>query len=342
MLDNTMKSGNATVVIPAHNRPERLSRLLHYYSNSTIKIIVADSSKEIFSESKKYPDITYIHEPNEHFLKKYIKYYLIYKQNMFSFALKMILLFRKPIHKATQYLDEHDDYCSAQGHFLTFEVRKEAIEFTPRYIRNFNKHMKASTATERFIEFRNPYASLLYSVIRSDIFKEMYISCFDKQDQLLFTNLFAAEVYFNYYVLIAGKHATLPYFYAARERIEGSATTTTIPFTDIMTKSKYRNERESLLRILANKLSSHDNITETEAYEIILEQLKEPEANKVISWKRKITLLTEKHKLLKPLNKLLIDRYKQKGLKKVKSLNSYPCTFSSKEKDEIIRHIKMT
>jgi hypothetical protein len=52
--------------------------------------------------------------------------------------------------------------------------------------------------------------------------------------------------------------------------------------------------------------------------------------------------LTEKYKLLKPINNLLIARYKQKGLKAVKTLESYPCLFSTKEKEEIIRHIKMT
>ncbi|OJV84906.1 MAG: hypothetical protein BGO34_14185 [Bacteroidia bacterium 44-10] len=187
------------------------------------------------------------------------------------------------IKKITEFLDEHNDYCSAQGHFLTFEVRRKNIEFTPRYIRNFDKHINAATAAERLIEFQNPYTSLLYSVIYSNVFKEMYTNCFDNQDRLLFTNLFTAETYFNYYALIQGKHATLPYFYAARERIAGSATTTTAPFTDIMTKGKYHDERESLLQILANKLSLQDGIPQSEAYEMILKLLKEPYTNKIIS-----------------------------------------------------------
>ncbi|SFL48879.1 hypothetical protein [Proteiniphilum acetatigenes] len=75
---------------------------------------------------------------------------------------------------------------------------------------------------------------------------------------------------------------------------------------------------------------------------MILKLLKEPDTDRIISKKRQLTLLTEKHKLLKPINKLLIARDKQKGLKAVKILESYPCSFSTKEKEEIIGHIKMT
>ena len=33
---------NVTVIIPAHNRPERLRRLLDYYSRTDIKILVPE------------------------------------------------------------------------------------------------------------------------------------------------------------------------------------------------------------------------------------------------------------------------------------------------------------
>jgi glycosyltransferase domain-containing protein len=303
--------------------------------------VVPDSSEIIFPDIDKYPEIVYFHDPNLHFLKKIQKALHFIQTKYVLFCAEDDFIVPQAVEKITEYLDEHNDYCSAQGHFLTFEVRKKKIEFTPRYIRNFDKHMKADNALQRLVEFQSPYASLLYSVIRSSVFKEMYTNCFDDQGQLLFTNLFAAETYFNYYALIQGKHATLPYFYAARERIADSATTTTIPFTAIMTKAEYHNEREGLLLILASKLSLKEGISKTEAYQVILKLLTKPDLDKVTSKKRQLTLLTEKHKLLKPLNILLIARYKQKGLKAVKTLESYPCSFSTKEKDEIIHHIKM-
>lgn len=207
-----MNLENVTVVIPAHNRPERLRRLLHYYHSTNIRIVVPDSSENIFPDIDKYPEIVYFHDPNLHFLKKIHKALHFIQTKYVLFCAEDDFIVPQAVEKITEYLDEHDDYCSAQGHFLTFEVHKKKIEFTPRYIRDFDKHMKADNALQRLVEFQSPYASILYFVIRSNVFKEMYTNCFDEKKQLLFTNLFAAETYFNYYGLIKGKHATLPFF----------------------------------------------------------------------------------------------------------------------------------
>ena len=46
---------NVTVIIPAHNRPERLRRLLDYYSRTDIKILVPDSSDQPFFRCREVP-----------------------------------------------------------------------------------------------------------------------------------------------------------------------------------------------------------------------------------------------------------------------------------------------
>lgn len=43
---------NVTVIIPAHNRPERLRRLLDYYSRTDIKVLVPDSSDHPFADAE--------------------------------------------------------------------------------------------------------------------------------------------------------------------------------------------------------------------------------------------------------------------------------------------------
>lgn len=48
---------------------------------------------------------------------------------------------------------------------------------------------------------------------------------------------------------------------------------------------------------------------------------------------------TKKYALLRWVNKLADQRYHQKGLKAVKGMPSYPCTFSTPEKEEIIKAI---
>ena len=73
---------NVTVIIPAHNRPERLRRLLDYYSRTDIKVLVPDSSDHPFADAEKYPDITYLHRPKLHF--NAIVHYLIELDKLFQ------------------------------------------------------------------------------------------------------------------------------------------------------------------------------------------------------------------------------------------------------------------
>ena len=49
---------------------------------------------------------------------------------------------------------------------------------------------------------------------------------------------------------------------------------------------------------------------------------------------------THKHPLLRWVNRLANWRYNQKGLKAVRGMQSYPCTFSTPEKEEIIKAIE--
>ena len=67
-----------------------------------------------------------------------------------------------------------------------------------------------------------------------------------------------------------------------------------------------------------------------------------PKDTAEISGKRKIMEFTHKHPLLRWVNRLADWRYTQKGLKAVQGMQSYPCTFSTPEKEEIIKAIEQS
>lgn len=224
---------NVTVIIPAHNRPERLRRLLDYYSRTDIKILVPDSSDHPFADAEKYPDITYLHRPKLHFLLKLKEVLPMISTPYVLYCADDDFAVPSGIAQMTAFLDEHPDYSTAQGHYLTFTPHKGKISFYPRYIRYFDKQVTGDTPRERLLQEKNMYASLLYSVIRTQAFQRMYAACFNPDGSLRFRNLFLAEEFFNHAALIFGKYATLPYFYSARERIRGSATETTVPVSVI-------------------------------------------------------------------------------------------------------------
>ena len=125
---------NVTVIIPAHNRPKRLRRLLDYYSRTDIKILVPDSSDHPFADAEKYPDITYLHRPKLHFLLKLKEVLPMISTPYVLYCADDDFAVPSGIAQMTAFLDEHPDYSTAQGHYLTFTPRKGKISFYPRYI----------------------------------------------------------------------------------------------------------------------------------------------------------------------------------------------------------------
>lgn len=333
---------NVTVIIPAHNRPERLRRLLDYYSHTDIKILVPDSSDQPFADAEKYPDVTYLHRPKLHFLLKLKEVLPMICTPYVLYCADDDFTVPSAIARMAEFLDTHPDYSTAQGHYLTFTPKKGKISFYPRYIRYFDKQITGETPRERLSQEKNMYASLLYSVIRTEAFQRMYAACFNPDGSLRFRNLFLAEEFFNHAALIFGKYATLPCFYSARERIAGSATETTVPVSVIKTSHKYQSEYQGFLLALAELLEAQEGCRLEEAFSFICHISDMPRDTAKISGKRRIMEFTQKYPPLRWVNKLGDWRYAQKGLKAVKGMQSYPCTFSTPEKEEIIRAIFTT
>ena len=145
---------NVTVIIPAHNRPKRLRRLLDYYSRTDIKILVPDSSDHPFADAEKYPDITYLHRPKLHFLLKLKEVLPMISTPYVLYCADDDFAVPSGIAQMTAFLDEHPDYSTAQGHYLTFTPRKGKISFYPRYIRYFDKQVTGETPRKDFCKRR--------------------------------------------------------------------------------------------------------------------------------------------------------------------------------------------
>jgi hypothetical protein len=240
------------------------------------------------------------------------------------------------IGQIVSFLETHLDYCTAQGHYLTFEQDKNSIKFSPRYIRYFDKKIVSGTGAGRLEQYENIYASNLYSVIRTETFKEMYTACRMDNGQLRFNNLFLAEEYFNLFSLIQGNYATIPVFYAAREFIPGSATSTTIPFSVVATAPEYYGEYSGFINILTEKLVKRDGLSKEQAKKIILRTIQKPKVNVSISFKRKVLEYLGKYRYTQYFNDLLRKRYKQKGLKATKGMASFPAIGSTPEIQDIM------
>jgi glycosyltransferase domain-containing protein len=312
---------------------------LDYYCRTNIKIIVSDSSDNSFLHVNDYPHITYLYCPRAFFLQKIYETLPFIQTPYVFYCADDDFIVPQAAEQIVSFLETHLDYCTAQGHYLTFEQNKKGIEFSPRYIRYFGKKIVSETGVGRLEQYENMYASNLYSVIRTETFKEMYTACRTENGQLRFNNLFLAEEYFNLFSLIQGNYVTIPVFYAAREFIPGSATNTTIPFSTVATTPEYYWEYSGFINTLTEKLVKKDGLSTEQAKKIILHTIQKPKVNINISFKRKILEYLGKYSYTRYLNHLLRKRYKQKGLKAVKGMASYPCNRFTPEIQDIIECI---
>lgn len=337
-----------TIIIPAHNRPNRLKRLLDYYSETNAHIIVPDSSDEIYTLGYDPQQVTYIHTPRLHFLKKIHRILPLISTPFVVYCADDDFAVPEGLQACADFLSANPDYSVAQGHYLTFIPKSGGkVEFSPRYIRNFDSRIDAETPQQRLENQTSKYASLLYGLARTKHFITAYNHCFvnknaGNEDQPLFTNLFLAEEYFNDAMLILGKYATLRTFYSARELIPGSATATTIPASVIKRTKSHAHEFTGFITALANLLSETTGIPQQQAAVIIERVSKAPDDTAVISLKRRIVMFICTHKILLPLEKLSTWRYNWKGRKAVAGMDSYPCGAPTSQTRAIIKAISST
>lgn len=332
---------NTTVIIPAHNRPQRLQRLLDYYAGTGIRIIVPDSSTEKFTGRYDPDTTTYLHRPGLHFLLKIREILPMISTPYVLYCADDDFAVPDAISEITDFLDHNPDYSIAQGHYLTFIPDSGKITFLPRYIRNFDSRVTSDNPAIRLEERRHGiYAPLLYGVARTEAFRTIYSYCFDQEDKLRFENLFLAEEFFNNAMLIMGKYATLPCFFSARERIPGSATSFTTPISVIKSSSEQRCQYDGYLTALASLLADRNDISFADALALITRLEDTPADTAPVTFKRRVISFLGRHRILAPLERLSVWRYNRKGLKAVRGMRSYPCTFSTPERSAIEKAVR--
>lgn len=184
------------------------------------------------------------------------------------------------------------------------------------------------------------YSSMLYGVTRSDIFKHIYSYCFTPEGELRFRNLYLAEEFFNHAMMIHGNYATVPVFYSARERIAGSAADTTVPPSVVKSAPEYAGEYDGYKTALAMMLAEHEAMTPAEAMACIEEASKAPVDKPAVLFKRRVNAFLGRHRWLRWALALSDLRYRQKGLKAVRGMASYPCGGHTPETDAIERAVR--
>ncbi len=250
-----------TIVIPTHCRHPYLVRLLEYYKNIEIKILVADSTKIFFPEYKKYGNIRYFHYPDALFSKKMVDVLQYVKTKYTILCADDDFTLPSAILSCVAFLESNLDYASAQGRYVGF-FQATQLYFYPLdlYTTGTGYDLNSNHAQDRIKQVMNPYMHLPYSVHRTETLKDFF-QIFNSQN----IRITLIEVCLTLFAAINGKHRVLPVFYSAREYLVNSSGLLSPKFDKIVVDSKMAAEYERFLTLITAHLSKKTGMSLTEA-----------------------------------------------------------------------------
>jgi len=200
---------NLTLIIPTYNRSKNLNRLLKFYSDTNVKIIVLDASvnPEFYLNSDQ---VNYKHSPESELHLRLLYASKIVSTDYVAICADDDFLFPQGLEKCIEFLEINKDYACAQGAYIRFRY-DNFFSWRPDYV-HWNKiEITQDSAVERILRSRKS-CQFLYSTMRASGFKAV-TSIFENVNS---GSLTINELAFNYVLPFLGKYRTLPTLYGAR------------------------------------------------------------------------------------------------------------------------------
>lgn len=280
-----------TLIIATKNRHIYLDRVIDYYSESPIKILIADATEQAYSSESLPSNVTYKHFPNLAYANKLkcvaetlnTEYCLLCADDDF--------ITLEGIEKSLKFLDANRDYSSAQGNYVAFYYVDRKLIFVPLYVAGIGLDINNTNPLDRAKRFFGSGIQMYYCVHRVENFKEIFETAADK-----IVSLNLLEYHIGLTSLINGKHKVLPMFYGCRELLYNSAGKTA-GINELSTQSRFVKEYEAFFSGISKKLAEACHISYENArhslFEMISTYVNSKEAQKFYG-KRRIAKLRKK------------------------------------------------
>lgn len=258
-----MNISSFTVLIPAHNRPERLKRLLDYYLSFNVKIIVSDSSDTVFPYLDQYKEqISYVSFPKQPLAYKLYQSLDLIKTPYVVMCADDDFIVPRAVDQVVEFLNQHQDYASGQGIYCVYKINGDKTNFYLDYPHMLNEDIDEQTAVGRVQHLMNNYFQYYYAVFRTEVFCAAIQSTVEDQRNTKIVNLNLLEIYLSLYATAWDKHIVLPCFYAAREEaMADSAALITDGLNSIVRQNKYREQYAYFTQTLSSLIATKDGIS---------------------------------------------------------------------------------
>ncbi|MNK04981.1 Glycosyl transferase family 2 [compost metagenome] len=264
---NEMNFADFTIIIPPHNRPKHLDRVLEYLMPFQFKhIVIADSSNEVYENPVlEHSTIHYMHLKGMNFSEKM---QLAMNQVQTPYCMLMAeddFYVPETIEHCVQFLRNNSDYSSCQGLYTRFDTFSSKVFTKFIYLNSFRRDINQPEILDRIDDLFHNYIQLFYTVHRTHTLKKVFEFSGQK-----YTNMFVIEILLAVFALIEGKHKVLNEFYGAREEIKTSVGKTHVTFHDFASEEKYRKEYADLLSELAALISEKNQLNPDETRQILM------------------------------------------------------------------------
>ena len=248
-----------TVIFLTKNRNNYLVRNLKRWSQTDAKIIVMDGSSESNSDLilSLLPNVKYFHNNNSLEQRLYFASQIINTKYAMMASDDDLLIF-EGVDSCIRELENNPDLVSVVGKPLGFRLEQNVVKFFPVYP-NFSKFGVASSSNHwvrSYIHFKNYECTTIYSVLRSEIFKNI-CSVF-KHTPTLSGNLM--ELIFEFSATFLGKNKVITQLYLLKSQECHANWRSTDPYGHWVLSINNRVRRDLVSILDKNILSSKSHV----------------------------------------------------------------------------------
>lgn len=333
------------LIIPTHNRPNCLRRILAYYNSLEVdySIVVADSSTEQNKEINKHIVNSFLNLYIQHINSNAYLWHKIAKATNYVKKKYCVIcadddfITVNGINQSVDFLEKNSDFTIAHGFYISYWLdcdkgKNSKFCWVPVYTCRSIKFLDSKSRLDCHL---SNYSQIThYGVHRTDFLKMIFKETLNFTDDIRFGELLPEML-----TLIYGKMKCLNVLYAARERIPGSLGRTSKNLKDFMRDGTYEKKYNKFRSCLVKHLIKNSQINSDEAKELIDKGMAEY-LNKYYSKSFNGILITKMSKFLCALNfpevvdknirilykKIFTPKY---NLNKLKEINDFKNKFES-------------
>ena len=111
---------NFSLIIPTHNRHHYLKRSMEYFKGLEADVIYCDSSSEKY-EGELYPNVSYLHLPNQNFAAKVLFALSQIETNFIALCADDDFIVIESLYNGLSFLNENKNYKTVVGKYISFK-----------------------------------------------------------------------------------------------------------------------------------------------------------------------------------------------------------------------------